>query len=177
MEESQEIQTHSDWKIWSAWFFLMIGCSVLFSQWEITKTAWMNLFPAILLISGVAAMVDFLLHNNERSLFMGTLLCLISLFIFLQMFLTPAIPFWKNELWLSTLFIMLGVSFFLFVMESGSQKTVWIAYLCVAAGLLQWLLQSKWLQNMQWISYLALGLIFIGIMLISYTRKRQIKRG
>ena len=177
MEENQEIQTHSDWKIWFAWFFLIIGCTVLFSQWESTKTLWMTLFPAILLISGVIALVAFLLHNNDRSLFMGTLLCLISLFIWLQLFLNPELPFWKNELWLSALFIMLGISFFLFVMESGSRKIVWIAYLCVAAGLIQWFFQSKWLQNMQWISYLALGLIFIGIMLISYTRKRQIKRG
>lgn len=175
MNENQEFQTQSDWKTWFAWLFLVMGSAVLFSQWESTKAVWVYIFPVILLITGVAAIVDFLLHRNDRSLFMGTLISLISLFIWFHLFLNPDIPFWKNEFWLSALFIMLGIAFFLFVMETGARHFTWIAYLCLLISLIQWFLQSKWLQSLQWISYLALGLIFVGFLLISYTRKHQIK--
>jgi len=160
----------SGWKTWFAWLFLLTGGAMLFTQWKDAGAFWPYILAGILLISGLVALTDYLLHATYRSLFMGFLLCLISFFIWIHLFLYPAIPFWDNAFWLSFMFVAIGISYFLFVLETGEKGFAWIAFLCIGISLVQWLLQSEWKQDMQWISYLAIGLILTGFLLIGFNR-------
>ncbi|MDD4663626.1 MAG: hypothetical protein PHD83_03040 [Caldisericia bacterium] len=160
----------TEWKAWFAWFFLLTGGAMLFTQWKDAETFWPYILASILLISGLVSITDYLLYATYRSLFMGVLLSMISLFIWIHLFLYPTIPFWENAFWLSFMFVAIGVSYFLFILETGEKGFAWIAFLCIGISLVQWLLQAQWKQDMQWISYLAISLVLAGFLLIGLNR-------
>ena len=167
----QNNQTNTfQWKNWIAGLLALIGFSILFAEWEGAKVYWPYIVPALLLISGVVASVDYLLHANYRTLFMGVLFCLFSLFIWINLFLFPVSVFWKNEFWFGYMFFSLGVAFLLFILESGGREFNWIPYICFGIMIVQWLIQGI-ASGISWISYLAGGFILAGLILILITRK------
>lgn len=171
MDESRKKTVYFPWRLFLGGFLIIGGCAILITQWSGILVYWPFIVPGLLLISGLLSMTDYLLHANYRSLFMGVLLCLISLFIWTHLFLTPSLPFWENQYWLSYMFAVIGISFFLFILESKERGFAWIAYLCIGISLVQWLLQTRYLKSLQWISYLAIGLVLIGFLLISLSRR------
>jgi len=166
----------SEWITWLALLCLAIGGAILFAQWNASAVYWPTILAGILLLSGLASITDYLLNRGYRSLFMGVLMTLLSLFIWGHLFLYPSVPFWNNSYWFGYLFLAIGFSYFLFVVDSGERGFAWIAFLCIGIALVHWLLQNQWTNDLQWISYLAISLVFLGFLIIGFHRTSAKKK-